>query len=171
MAGEYETIYAMANRWTWVPAFLAVAVAAAAQSTAIDPAARRAIDAGNRAWVRGMKDADAAIIAATYAADALDCPAAGDCIQGRAAIEAHCRERSVKLGRAVAAAVIGSGAVQQGDYVYEWGRAEATFRTSPKVSAHYLTVWQRQGDGSWKIFRNMAIPGEGGKPQPIRSPN
>jgi hypothetical protein len=32
-------------------------------------------------------------------------------------------------------------------------KTELRERTSP-----YLTVWQRQKDGSFKIFRNLAIP-------------
>lgn len=152
----------MTNPWTILLVFLVIAVSVEAQSTAIDPAAGREIAAGNQSWVKGMKDANAAIIAATYVEDALDCSATGDCIKGRAAIEAHFKERSAKLGRAVSASVTSSGAVQQGDYVYEWGGAEASFRGQVKVSGHYLTVWQRQNDGSWKIFRNMAIPGNSG---------
>jgi ketosteroid isomerase-like protein len=148
----------MASSWTRLLGFTLIAAGAAAQSVAIDPAARRGIDAANQAWVRGMKEANAAIIAATYASDALDCPATGDCIQGRAAIEAHLKERSGKLGQAISASVISSGAVQQGNCVYEWGRAAASFRSGAKVSGHYLTVWRQQGDGSWEIFRNMAIP-------------
>ena len=136
-----------------------IAVGCAAQSTAIDPAARGGIDAGNQAWVTGMTDGNAAIIAASYAPNSLDCSATGDCIKGRAAIEAHFKERSAKLGRAASASVTSAGAVQQGEFVYEWGRAEASFGSGAKVAGHYLTVWQRQRDGSWKIFRNMAIPG------------
>ena len=134
---------------------------AAAQSTAIDPAARHDIDAGNQAWTMGMKNGNAAIAAASYAGNALDCAADGECITGRAAIEAHFKERSAKLGHAASASVTSAGAVQQGDFVYEWGIAEASFAGGAKIAGHYLTVWQRQADGSWKIFRNMAIPASG----------
>jgi len=50
------------------------------------------------------------------------------------------------------------GSVQQGDYVYEWGRSEIGFGDGQKVAHRYLTVWQRQPGGVWKIFRNMPIP-------------
>lgn len=59
----------------------------AAQTAAIDPAARKDIDAGNQAWVTGMKEGSAAPIAATYAENALDCAATGECVNDRAAIE------------------------------------------------------------------------------------
>ena len=143
-------------------ALMLIGVGCAAQSTEIDPAARRGIAAGNQAWITGLKGGNAAIIAASYAENALDCPAAGDCISGRAAIEARMKERSAKLGRAGSASVASAGAVQQGDFVYEWGSAEASFAGGMNVAGHYLTVWQKQTDGSWKIFRNMTIPGDGG---------
>jgi len=50
------------------------------------------------------------------------------------------------------------GSSQQGSFVYEWGQAEATFGDGKTLVEKYLTAWQRQPDGSWKIFRNMVIP-------------
>ena len=130
----------------------------AAQIVAIDPAARKDIDAGNQAWVTGMKDGKAAPIAATYAEDAVDCTATGECLRGRAAIEDYMRARLAKFGRATFASATSLGSVQQGDFVYEWGRSEVSFGDGQKVAHRYLTVWQRQPGGVWKIFRNMPIP-------------
>jgi ketosteroid isomerase-like protein len=130
----------------------------AAQTGAIDPAARKDIDAGNLAWVTGMKDGRAAPIAATYAENAVDCPATGECVKGRAAIEDYMRARIAKLGRAISASATSLGSVQQGDFVYEWGRSEVSFANGQRVAHRYLTVWQRQPGGVWKIFRNMPIP-------------
>lgn len=130
----------------------------AAQIGAIDPAARKDIDAGNQAWVRGMKDGRTAPIASTYAENAVDCSATGECLKGRAAIEDYLKTRIAKLGRATSASAISLGSVQQGDFVYEWGRAEVSFADGQKVAHRYLTVWQRQPGGVWKIFRNMPIP-------------
>jgi hypothetical protein len=53
-------------------------VSVLAQAGAIDPIARRDIDAGNQAWVTGMKEVTAAPIAATYADSAVDCTANGE---------------------------------------------------------------------------------------------
>jgi ketosteroid isomerase-like protein len=129
-----------------------------AQTRDLDVAARKGIDAGNQAWITGMKEARAAIIAATYADNSVDCPATGECIKGRSAIEQHLKERSAKLGRAVSASVTSMGSVQQGAFVYEWGHAEATFGDGQKLGGRYLTAWQKQPTGEWKIFRNLAIP-------------
>ncbi|HUB78873.1 MAG TPA: DUF4440 domain-containing protein [Bryobacteraceae bacterium] len=137
---------------------LFLAVCAFAQSGTIDPRARRDIDAGNLAWVNGMKSGDAAAIAATYAGDAVDCSATGECTRGRAAIEEILKARTAARGKASTASAISLGSVQQGDFVYEWGRAEVSFAKGPKISHRYLTVWQRQSTGDWKIFRNLPIP-------------
>jgi ketosteroid isomerase-like protein len=66
-------------------------------------------------------------------------------------------------GRARSASVKSSGASQNGNFVYEWGQAEAIFNngtnnSGTNVVEKYLTVWQLQADGSWKIFRDMVIP-------------
>lgn len=129
-----------------------------AQSAAISPAARQFIVAGNRAWVNGMKSGDAHMVVMSYTADAVDCGAGGDCVKGRAAIEASLKSRIASLGRAISASVTSFGGVQRGNFVYDWGRASAVFSGRRQISGPYLTVWQRQANGSWKIFRNMALP-------------
>jgi ketosteroid isomerase-like protein len=124
----------------------------------IEPGARKGIDAGNQAWIDGVKTGEAAPIAATYAENAVDCGPTGECIRGRAAIEQEIKGLSAKRGHAQGAQVTSVGSVQQGDFVYEWGRAEASFANGNNLVERYLTVWHREADGSWKIFRNMVIP-------------
>src|SRR5271170_5273080 len=98
-----------------------------AQGGAIESGARREIDAGNQAWVDGMKQGNTAPIAATYTEDSIDCGPSGNCIRGRAAIEQHVKDQLGKLGPAQSAFVTSIGSVQQGNFVYEWGQAEAAF--------------------------------------------
>lgn len=141
-----------------VVTLLLVSPACLAQGRAIEAGARKGIDAGNQAWIDGMKQGTTAPIAATYSKDAVDCGSTGDCVHGRAAIEQHIKEQIERLGRAQSAAVSSKGAVQQKEFVYEWGRAVASFANGKRVVDEYLTVWQRQPDGNWKIFRNMVIP-------------
>jgi ketosteroid isomerase-like protein len=128
------------------------------QSKPAESTARRQIDAGNQAWIDGMKQGKVALIAATYTPDAVDCSAQGDCIRGRTAIEEHMKDQMAKLGKADSASVIGIGSVQQGSFVYEWGQAEATFTNGSKVVDQYITAWREEPDGTWKIFRNLVIP-------------
>jgi len=126
--------------------------------TKIDPAARKAIDNGNQAWINGMKQGSATLIALTFADNAVDCPATGDCIKGRPAIEQLMKDRIAKFGRALSASVTSAGSAQQGDFVYEWGRSDATFPNGQKLGGRYLTAWQKQPGGDWKIYRNLRIP-------------
>jgi ketosteroid isomerase-like protein len=139
-------------------AFLFPRASCFAQANGIESAARDSIRAGNLAWVNGVKNGDMTQIAATYSDDALDCGQNGECEKGRSAIEKHLRERFEKAGRASDASVASAGSVQAGDSVYEWGSARAVFANGYKIEGRYLTVWQRQKDGSFKIFRNLAIP-------------
>ena len=129
-----------------------------AQSKPIESTARRQIDAGNQAWIDGMKQGKVALISATYTLDAVDCSAEGDCIRGRAAIEEHIKDEMAKLGKAASASVTSIGSVQQASFVYEWGQAEAMFPNGSRVVDRYLTAWHQEPDGTWKIFRNLVIP-------------
>jgi len=132
--------------------------ASVAQSKPIDSDARRQIDAGNQQWVDAMKQGNVALLAPGNAEGAVDCSPEGDCIRGRSALEEHAKEEMVKLGNADSASVISMGAVQQGRYVYEWGEAKAHFQNGKSILDRYLTVWQEQPDGTWKVFRNLVIP-------------
>ncbi|MGO9434103.1 MAG: YybH family protein [Terracidiphilus sp.] len=120
--------------------------------------ARAAIDAGNQAWIDGIKAGDVKRIAATYTVDAVDCGRTGDCFRGRIQIERHMTTQLESLGRARSAAVKTWGSTEQGSFVYEWGEAEATFGGGKRLVDRYLTAWQQQPDGTWKIFRNMVLP-------------
>ncbi len=129
-----------------------------AQNEPVDSVARQQIDAGNQAWIDGVKQGNVDLIMATYTSDAVDCSAAGDCIRGRSGIKSHMKEEMDKLGKAESASVASIGSVQQGRFVYEWGQATASFRNGKTIADRYLTVWQQQPDRSWKIFRNLVIP-------------
>lgn len=138
-------------------AVLLFSAALIAQSGPTSDSTRAAVDAGNQAWIDGVKTGNIALIIATYADNAVDCGPTGECIKGRAQIEQHMK-KGAKRGRATSATVHSWGSTQQGDFVYEWGKAEATFAHGEQLAEPYLTVWQKQKDGSWKIFRNMVIP-------------
>ena len=82
---------------------------------------RAAIDAGNQAWIDGVKAGDVERIIATYAEDAVDCGPTGQCIRGRLQIERQMTTQLASLGRARSAAVKTWGLTEQGSFVYEWG--------------------------------------------------
>ncbi len=129
-----------------------------AQSKPIDSDARRQIDAGNQQWVEAMKQGNVALLVPGNTEDAVDCSPEGKCIRGLPALEQHMTEEMTKLGKADSASVISVGSVQQGRYVYEWGEAKAHFPNGKSIMDRYLTVWQRQPNGAWKVFRNLVIP-------------
>ncbi len=123
-----------------------------------DARRRAGVAAGNPGWVAGLEAGDARPIAAAYDDEGLDCTGAGECLKGRAAVEAHYAARIAKLGRALSAEVRSKQLVRDGDYAYEWGRAEASFAGGKKIEGRYVTVWRLQKDGAWKIFRNVPLP-------------
>lgn len=117
----------------------------------------KSIASGNQAWIDAMKAHDAARIAATYDADAVNCSPSGECAHGRAEIEKQMAERFAKLGPVTDAWVKSAHTARDGALAYEWGRAG--FRSGGKdYAARYLTTWRKQNDGSWKIFRNLVLP-------------
>jgi ketosteroid isomerase-like protein len=129
-----------------------------AQSKPISSVARQKIDAGNQEWIDGMKQGNVALLAGGYTPDAVGCGPEGDCIRGRADLEEHIKKEVANLGKADSASVVSIGSVQQGHYVYEWGEAKAHFPSGNNIVDRYLTVWQEQPDGTWKVFRNLLIP-------------
>jgi ketosteroid isomerase-like protein len=137
---------------------LFTATMAGAQNKPIDSEARRQIDAGNQQWVDAMKQGNAALLEPGNTVDAVDCSPEGNCLRGRSVLDEHAKAEMAALGKADSASVLSVGSVQQGRYVYEWGEAKAHFPNGKSISDHYLTVWQRQQDGSWKVFRNLVIP-------------
>lgn len=129
-----------------------------AQSGQASASARAGIDAGNQAWIDGVKTGNIDRVLATYTDDAVDCGPSGQCVRGQPQIRKHMKTQLASLGRARTAIVTTSGSSQQGNFAYEWGKAEATYADGKKLVDKYLTVWQEQTDGSWKIFRNLVIP-------------
>jgi ketosteroid isomerase-like protein len=146
------------TRSVMVVFFLMLSPASFAQNKSNRSHARHQIDAGNQAWIDGMKQGNVEVISATYTSDAVDCNPAGDCLRGRSAIEQHMKQELAHSGKADWAHVTSIGSVQQERFIYEWGEAEAHFPTGKKIVDRYLTVWQEQPDGTWKIFRNVVIP-------------
>lgn len=129
-----------------------------AQSKPIDSDARQQIDAGNQQWVDAMKQGNVTLLVPGNTVDVVDCSPEGKCVTGRSALGEHMKEEIGKLGKADSASVISRGSVQQGHYVYEWGEAKAHFPNGKNIMDRYLTVWRKQEDGSWKVFRNLVIP-------------
>ncbi len=119
---------------------------------------REDIDAGNQAWVDGLKAGDANRIASSYSQDSVNCNAVGDCDKGLMAVTAQYKEVIARFGRATSGFVRSETLHVDHDLAYESGYAEAHFLNAAVLEGRFSTVWKRQGDGHWKIFRNISLP-------------
>ena len=122
------------------------------------PELRKDLEAGNQAWVVGLKTGDADLIAAAYADDSVHCSATGDCVRGREATATQYREVIAKFGRATEAFVRSESLRVDQDLAYESGYGEVHFANGMVRKGRFCTVWKIQGDGHWKIFRNLSLP-------------
>jgi ketosteroid isomerase-like protein len=113
---------------------------------------RKWIEKGNAEWVEGYKRADAAMVVAGFASDA---------------VNERTRKYMETSGPAKTARADIADLVVSGNLAYEWGTSEARFAPKPggpeKRAGRYLTCWKKQPDGSWKIFRNLSLEAEPGK--------
>jgi ketosteroid isomerase-like protein len=119
---------------------------------------RNDIDAGNQAWVDGLKAGDANRIVSGYSQDSVNCDAAGDCVKGRMAVAAQYKEVIARFGRATSGFVRSETLHVDQDLAYESGHAEARFPDGAVRKGRFNTVWKLQDDGHWKIFRNISLP-------------
>ncbi len=116
------------------------------------------ITAGNDAWVAGMKQGNADLIAGTFTADAVDCGPDGKCVRGRAAIRKQLHAEFLKYGAAQVATVHSLGSVRDQNFIYEWGTAGSVRGNGQVAAGRYLAIWRRQTDGHWKLYRNLSLP-------------
>ena len=85
----------------FVLSLLALPSTARAEDPSRLDAVRRAVDAGNAAWIDGMKRADPGPIAATFDADGVNLGVNGDCQKGPREVERAMREFLAQTGPAV----------------------------------------------------------------------
>ena len=126
-----------------------------------DPKLDRAVEKANSDFVVAMKTGDAAIIAAPYAENASFITIDGACVQGRTEIEKLYRDRFARGGLASSTKINSKKLVVDNDLAYESGYGEIGVLKDDKLSikgGRFLTVWQRQTNGDWKILRNVVLP-------------
>jgi ketosteroid isomerase-like protein len=151
------------------PVLRAQGVASGAREAPLDTAsilasARSEIDAANAAWLPGLQRHDAVAIAAAYADSGLFIGKDGTVTRGREAVTRMYAARFPRLGR-----IRGGGIVQEGltvlgpTRIAEWGRGwlelepESEGGSPVRSGGAYLTVWERDGGGHWRIARNLAF--------------
>lgn len=123
--------------------------------------ARSAIEAANASWLPAMERGDATAVAAAYADDGVLLTAQGTVYRGRAAIAARYRTVLAGIGRVVGGGLVQEGVTVSGGMIYEWGQGWLATQKDGKRHAGspgtYFTVWRREPDGNWRIYRNLVF--------------
>src|SRR4051812_10093858 len=123
---------------------------------------RRAIDAGNAAYIAAFKRADAKALSQVYDPEGARFNEGGVVIRGRDAIADDVRKFVEKAGP-VRVTLESKDLWLLGDTAYETGLWSYTFhpkgKAEQRIGGHYVTVWKRQPDGGWKILADMGVPG------------
>ena len=126
---------------------------------AILAGARADIEHANNDWVPALRRRDADGIASAYVNDGIFIAPDGTVTRGRTAIAAMYAARLSKMKEIHDGGIVQDGtAVIDDNTIYEWGHAWLETGEPPvRTDGRYLTVWQRQSDGHWRITRNIAF--------------
>jgi uncharacterized protein (TIGR02246 family) len=125
-------------------------------------AVKRGIADGNAVYIAAFKRADARALAQVYDVAGARLNEGGVLVRGRDAIAEDVGEFVRKVGP-VRVTLETKEVWLMDDNAYETGIWSYTFQPKGQreqhIGGHYVTVWQRQRDGGWKILADMGIPG------------
>jgi uncharacterized protein (TIGR02246 family) len=124
-------------------------------------AAQPAITAANAEWPGAMRSRDASALAAPFAETGALVTAGGKAISGRAAIERYYREAFEHSPPIIDGEIVDDGMATSGNLVYVWGHGNYTVEHTPGQasanSGYFLTVWQADEAGNWKVVRHLVF--------------
>lgn len=123
--------------------------------------ARQAIDKGNAQWIEAWDKADASMIASLFASDGVMLSRNGKVFKGPEQILERQKPIMEKAGKGVKATVTTVDLWLDGSRAYETGKYSYAFPENGKVrteEGRYVTIWERQSDGGWKIIVDMGVP-------------
>jgi uncharacterized protein (TIGR02246 family) len=126
-----------------------------------DPRLISAITKAGSDFEVAMTKEDVAPIVEPYTPDAVFVTIDGTVFRGLAEIKQLYRNRFAKGPPVLESKIESEEVMVDGDLAYERGRGAFTRVVDGKrVSdwARFLTIWQRQSDGEWKILRNIVLP-------------
>jgi uncharacterized protein (TIGR02246 family) len=115
-------------------------------------------------WNRAYAERDAKTLASMYADDAALANPGEELVRGKTAIEQATAAFAADPNLKVAFEANRIQVARSGELAYTRGRYTLTM-TDPDTSkpetsiGHYLTVWQKQADGSWKAVEDFITPG------------
>jgi uncharacterized protein (TIGR02246 family) len=116
-------------------------------------------------WNRAYAERDAEALAAMYADDAALANPGEALVRGKDAIRKATASFAADPNLKVAFEANRIQVAASGDFAYTRGRYALTMSDpdsgKPETSTgYYLTVWQKQSDGSWKAVEDFITPGE-----------
>jgi len=119
--------------------------------------AKAAIDEAAMAWESAFNAGDGKGVAELYTEDAALFPPDAERVDGRAAI-AEFWQGAIDSGLADADLETVE-VVESGDLAYEVGNVTLSTPTTEgeraPVSGKYIVVWQHEGDGAWRLHRDI----------------
>ena len=134
---------------------------APAQSSVTDPEIRKAIDAGNAKYVDAFAKSDAGALASLYDESGSRFSPNGVVVRGRPAIAESVAGFMKSVTGPIKVNIETQDLWLVDDLAYETGKYTYTFtppgKTETQTGGHYVTVWKREADGSWRITADMGV--------------
>lgn len=154
----------MANRTIICLAAIAVLAGCDTYEKPDTKAIEQQLQASEARWNRAYAERDAKALAGMYADDAALANPGEKLVRGKAAIEQATAAFAADPNLKVAFETDRIQVARSGDLAYTRGRYTLTMTDPgtdrPETSTgYYLTVWQRQADGSWKAAEDFITPG------------
>ena len=133
-----------------------------AQSSVTDPEIRKSIDAGNAKYIDAFAKSDAGALAGLYDESGSRFSPKGVVVRGRPAIAESVAGFMKSVTGPIKVSIETQDLWVVDDLVYETGKYTYTFtppgKSETQTGGHYVTIWKRQSDGSWKIIADMGVP-------------
>ena len=137
---------------------------APAQSSVTDLEIRKAIDAGNAKYIDAFAKSDAGALAGLYDESGSRFNPKGVVVRGRPAIAESVAGFMKSVTGPIKVSIETQDLWVVDDVAYETGKYTYTFtpprKSETQTGGHYVTIWKRQADGTWKIVADMGVPND-----------
>lgn len=123
--------------------------------------AKLAIEKGNAQWADGWKKRDAARVAALFAENGVQLSGTGKVIMGPKLIMERQKTAMQNADPGVVVTITTTNIWMVDGMAYETGKYKYEYKVKGKPDVdegHYVTIWKKQKDSSWKLYMDMGIP-------------